>query len=234
MLLGGRQSEIKQVAVVTRNPKFSKLLCSVLADWKFFAVEDLSRATVIFAERGLKLPDYAGQVVWLTPLPLAEGSFLTVPLSVTRLYHLLEVHFFPTPRRNIRIPMEINIELKVGDNWFEGRLVSLSDRGGRITCDEEISQGRLLQVDMKLAGRMLRLPAEVLYCIPAGDSPGRLLPQVGVIFKPASDQDFELLRCFVEKVCIESACAREGIRMNDPCVSWFDLPGDPWKGHSSR
>lgn len=226
MLLGGKQADIKQVAVVTRNQKFNRLLSSILADWKFFTVNDLSAATVIFAERGLELPAHDGHVVWLTPLPLSEGSFLEVPISLTRLYHLLEIHLFPTPRRHVRVAMETVVDLKIENDWQEGRLISLSDRGGRITCTNEIPRGKSLTLEMKLMGRVLRLPAEVLYCIPAGDSPGRSQPQIGVIFKPPNDHEFVFLRRFIEKTCIEQACARENIPLTDPCVSWLDVPVD--------
>lgn len=224
MLLGGKQSEIKQVAVVTRNPQFNKLLASILADWKFFAVEDLSAAKVIFVERGLDLPDHDAQVVWLTPMPLSEGDFLTIPISLTELYLCLEARFFPSPRRNIRVAMETEVDLKIENSWLQGRLISLSDRGGRICCASEIPRGRQLNLEVKLAGKMIRLPAEVLYSIPAGDSPGRLEPQIGVLFKPSKAEEIESLRIFIEKICIESACARENISLNDTCLSWIDMP----------
>ena len=70
-------------------------------------------------------------------MPLIDESFLTVPISLTRLYHLLEVHFFPTPRRHIRVTKEIAVDLHYDGQWQEGRLISLSDRGGRFFCDEE-------------------------------------------------------------------------------------------------
>ncbi len=227
MLLGGKQSEIKQVAVVTRNPQFNKLLASILADWKFFTVEDLSAAKVVFVERGLELPDHDAQVVWLTPMPLSEGEFLTIPISLTELYLLLEAYFFPSPRRHIRVAMEAEVEVKIENSWLEGRLISLSDRGGRICCASEIPRGSQLSLEVKLAGKLIRLPAEVLYCIPAGDSPGRLQPQIGVLFKPTNTEEFESLRCFIEKICIESACAREDIPLNDTCLSWIDMPALP-------
>lgn len=230
MLLGGKQADLKQVAVITRNPQFTKLLSSILADWKFFTVDDLSAAKVIFAERGLELPAHDAQVVWLTPLPLAEGSFLTTPIPLTRLYNLLETHLFPTPRRHIRVAMEAAVDLKIENDWLEGRLLSLSGRGGRITCTHEIPRGKLLNIEVKLAGKILRIPSEVLYCIPAGDSPGRSQAQVGVLFKLSSDQEFDALQRFIEKICIERACARENIPLNDPCVSWLDVPGNPWAG----
>lgn len=228
MLLGDIKADIKQVAVVTRSEKFNKLLSSILADWKFFTVSDLAAAKVIFVERGLELPEHDGRVVWLTPMPLAEGSFLTVPISLARLYHLLEVHFFPTPRHHLRVAMDLSVDLKIGKDWQKGRLLSLSDRGGRIACTSEVQRGKSLNVKMELAGRLFKISSEVLYRIPAGDFPGRLQSQVGVLFKPSSDQELTLLRRFIEKICIERACYREDIRFNDLCVSWLDVQTDPW------
>lgn len=226
MLLGDKQADIKQVAVMTRNREFNRLLSSILANWKFVTVDDLSAAKVVFAERGIELPAHDGRVVWLTPLPLSEKSFLTVPISLASLYHLLESHLFPTPRRHIRVTMETAIDLRLETDWFEGCLISLSNRGGRIICTNEIPRGKLLDLEVKLSGRVFRMPAEVLYCIPAGDSPGYLQPQIGVLFKPSNDQDFELLQRFIIKTCIDSACARENIPITDPCVSWLDVPVD--------
>lgn len=73
MLLGGEGSEIKEVAVATRNQQFWQLLSSILAEWKVFSVTDLAEARVVFAERGIDLPDLAAEVVWLTPQPLPQG-----------------------------------------------------------------------------------------------------------------------------------------------------------------
>ena len=224
MLLGGKQSEIKQVAVITRSQQFNKLLASILADWKFFAVEELSAATVAFVERGVELPDQDVQVVWLTPMPLEKGDFLTTPISLSELYLLLEAHFFPTPRRNIRVAMEMSVELKIKSEWLEGQLASLSNRGGRLTCAKEIPRGTELILEVKLEGEILRIPSEVLYCIPAGDSPNRSQPQIGVLFKPTNIEMFERLKRFIEKTCIECACAREGISLKDPCLSWLAIP----------
>ena len=226
-LLGGKQPDIKQVGVVTRNPQFKKLLSSILAEWKFFTVDDLAAARVVFAEHGLELPPRVGEVVWLTPMPPAEGSFLEPPISLSRLYHLLEVQFFSTPRHHIRVAMDLAIDLNIDENWLKGRLLSLSGRGGRIACAHEIPRGRSLQLQLMLAGRVQRLAAEVLYSLPAGDGQGVSQPQVGVLFKPFVDQQFEMLRHFIEKTCIERACAREGIALRDPCLSWLDVPVDP-------
>jgi len=228
MLLGGKQSDIKEIAIITRNQQFNKLLGSILSDWRFFVVEDPAEARAVFVERGLAPPETDGQIIWLTPMPLSSGSFLTVPLSLTQLYHLLEAHFFPTPRRHIRVSMEIAVDLNVESSWLDGRLISLSDRGGRITCNTEIPRGKLLSLELMLGRKKIRLPAEVLYCIPAGDSPGRAHPQIGVLFKPHDNQEVVSLRHYIEKASVEAACAKEEIPLNDPCLSWLDIPEDPW------
>lgn len=228
MLLGGAQPKIKQVAVVTRNLRFNTLLSSILADWKFFAVEDPSLAEVIFAERGIHLPSCAGRVVWLSPMPLGGELSLEIPISLTKLYHLLEAQLFPTPRRHIRVYMETAVDLKLEDEWVDGCLVSLSGRGGRITCEREMPRGQLLDLSARLGKKNLMISAEVLYCIPAGDSPGRLQPQIGVFFKQDNGNEFDMLRRFIERTCVERACAKEDIALTDPCLSWLDLPADPW------
>lgn len=210
--------------MITRSSQFNRLLTRILADWKFFAVEDASAATVAFVERGLDLPDPGVHVVWLTPMPLNEGDFLTIPISLTELYLLLEARFFPTPRRHIRVNMEKSVELKVGNEWLEAQLASISDRGGRLNCAREIPRATELTLEVSLDGKSLRIPSEVLYCIPAGDLPGRLQPQIGVLFKPADVTMFELLKRYIEKTCIEYACAREEISLHDPCLSWLDMP----------
>ena len=227
MLLGGKQRHVKQVAIVTRNLEFNKLLSSILADWRFFVVENLSVAEVILAERGIELPALEGQVVWLTPMPLLEGTFLQTPISLSCLYNLLEGHLFPTPRRHIRVFMEADVDLRINNKWVDGRLVSLSDRGGRFLCDHEMPRGKSLDIAMKLAGKNLMIQAEVLYCIPAGDFAGRPQPQIGVLFKSPDNNKFAMLRHYIEKICIERACAREDIPLNDPCVSWFEVPSVP-------
>ncbi len=227
-LLGGKPPDTKQVGVLTRNPQFKKLLASILAEWKFVTVDDLAAARVAFVERGLELPPQVGEVVWLTSMPPAEGSFLVPPISLSHLYHLLEAQFFSTPRRHIRVAVDLAISLDIDGTWLEGRLLSLSGRGGRIACPHEMPRGRSMNLQVTLDGRVQSLVAEVIYSLPAGDAQMNSQPQVGVLFKPCSDQQFEVLRQFIEKTCIVRACTREGITLHDPCLSWLDVPAESW------
>jgi len=228
MLLGEKKSEIKQVAVMTHDQQVNLLLSSILAEWKFIAVEDPTAAKVVFAERGIDLPDIPGEVVWLTPLPLSEERFLTTPIILTQLYSLLETEYFPTPRRHIRVDIEVRVDVYLDSSWQECQLISISDRGGRIVCQSEIQRGTMLQLETNIAGKFLQMPAEVLYCIPAGDVPRYSCPQIGVLFKPTDDWLVNMLRRQIEKICVEAACAREGISLNDPCLNWVDFFDDPW------
>ncbi len=228
MLLGEKQSEIKQVAVVTRDQQFNRLLSSVLAEWKFIAVEDPTEAKVVFAEQGIDLPDIPGEVVWLTPRPLSEDRYLTTPISLTRLYKLLETEYFPTSRRHIRVAIEVRADVCLDSVWQECQLISISDRGGRIVCQNEVQRGTMLRLETNVAGKFLQLPAEVLYCLPAGDVLRSSRPQIGVLFKPTDDRVIDMLRCHIEKICVAAACAREGIPLTDSCLSWIDLVDDPW------
>lgn len=229
MLLGGKQSDIKQIAVVTHNLQFRQLLSSILSEWKFFTVAELNEARVVFAEDGVELPGLGPEVVWLSRQPLPKRRCLNIPISLTQLYKLLETEYFPTPRRHIRIALEEQVHVRLDDAWEECRLVSLAERGGRITFQKELPRGTMLQLEMQIAGKMLQLPAEVLYSIPAGDLSCRALPQVGVLFRPADDRIISVLRNFIEKVCVESACAREGLSLDDPCLDWIDFVDEPWR-----
>ena len=229
MLLGGKGSEIKQVAVATRNQQFRQLLSSILAEWKFFSVANLAEARLVFAEYGMDLPDFASEIVWLAPQPLPEGRYLTTPLSLSQLYILLGTAYLPTPRRHIRIAIETQINVGLDNTWQECQMVSIAERGGRFAYRDELQRGTILQLEMQIAGRVLQLPAEVLYSIPAGDQACRSLPQVGVLFRPADDRVISMLRRFIEKTCVESACAREGISLDDACLRQFDFIDDPWR-----
>lgn len=230
MLLGESYGGVKRVAVISRSPQFKRLLASLLAGWKYSAAEGEKAARLVFVERGLPLPATAERVVWLTPLPLAEEDALLIPVSLTQLYMLLEDYFFPTPRRHIRIPIDLAVDLQFDGQWLSSRLVSLSNRGGRMTCPVALPTGTSLFVEVRLGGRIERLPAEVIYCIPAGDTAGREQTQIGVVFKPEDVQFYWMLQRFIEKTCLESACVRAGIAFNDPCVSWFDVDANPWEG----
>ncbi len=223
MLLGKSHKDLRQVAIAVRSPQFKGLLTSLLAGWKIDVAEDVGAGGIYFIERGLPEPATAARVIWLTPLPLHDGEYLLIPISPTKLHLLLEEHFFPTPRRHIRIVMDSEADLQVDGRWHESRLVSISDRGARMTCPFELAKGAGLTVEMKLDGRTVRCPADVLYCLPSGDSIGRSHSQVGVLFRPHDTTLYGQLQQMIEKLSIATACDKAGVAFNDPCVRWFDI-----------
>lgn len=221
-----------RVTVLTRNQTFGRLLEAILEAWHFGAGMEAGASDVVLVERGLAVPQAARRVVWLTPLPLEAEAYLEVPLSLTELYHYLEKLFFPQPRHHIRLPLNQMIDLHVHGVWLVGRLLSVSDRGARIACPALLPRGEALQLDFKLDGYPLRVSAEVIYDIPAGDGSGREHPQAGVIFRPLVPARRDALRHYIENCFVARACAQTGIAENDASLSWFKLVQNPWRALS--
>jgi hypothetical protein len=217
-----------QVAILTRNTTFNRLMQAILEDWHFATEATAASPDILLLERGLDVPADARQVIWLTPLPLGEEPHLEVPLSLNALYHRLEQRFFAQPRHHIRLSLNQPIDLNVRGVWLVGTLLSISDRGARVTCPALLPKREPLILDFKLDNYPLRLTAEVLYDIPAGDSPGREHPQAGLLFKSARPVLRQALRDFIERSFVERACARTGIAGNDPSLSWLSLVRKPW------
>lgn len=217
-----------QVSVLTRNATFNRLLQAILAEWQFYHESGAASLDVLLLERGLAVPAGNHQVVWLSPMPLGTAPYLEVPLSLTELYHYLEKLFFTQPRHHIRLPLNQPVDLNVHGVWLVGKLLSLSDRGARVSCPALLPKGELLQLDFRLENYPLRVSAEVLYDIPAGDAPGREHPQAGLLFKPLKPALRLALRHFIERSFVETACAKAGIAAHDPCLSWLNLARKPW------
>lgn len=229
MLLNNyKKTALKKVSVVTRNPKVTLLLGAILEDWGFVAITAPEEAALVFVERGMDRPSTDGEIVWFSSMPLAEEAFLEMPLSLTCMYHLLEEEFFPSPRRHIRVSMDCPADLQVDGIWEEATLISLSDRGGRLRTNRELPRGTVVAMEVKLAGRTLRLPGEILYCIPAGDSFGREKPQAGILFKPLDQTVCTALRRFIESTCVQRVCDAHQFECSNQTLSWIELAQDPW------
>lgn len=224
MLLNHREdASTKQVAIVCRNPLLRDLLREILCGWGFSLVEADRNPAVLFIEYGLPHPPCTARVVWLTPLPTDDKTSLCVPFSLTRLYHLLESELFPSPRRHLRIGVDMDVDLKLHGTWHQGRLCSLSDRGGRLVFARELPPRQELTVEIRLGQQALRLPSVVIYGIPAGDTAGRQQPQLGLLFKPVTEETCRSIRRYIERLCLERALERLGLDLNHPVNSWFAL-----------
>lgn len=222
----------KRIAILTRSPLLTELLTAILVDWGFLVVEQESEPDILFIEYGLPSPRVEGRIIWLTPLPGAGDCSLVVPLSLTRLYHLVEDEFFPAPRRHIRISTDLDVDLQLHGTWHSARIVSFSDRGGRLVFDRELPNQQKLTLDFKLGRRNLRLSAVVLYSLPPGETPGRQQPQLGILFKPIDEAICRGLRSYVERCCLEKAFKKIGLDPGHPVGSWFDLDPDSWAAGS--
>ena len=227
MLLEADNRGARTVAVLARNRTFKRLFQEILAEWKVPVVEDPKRARLVFAERGLSVSDISGEVVWLTPMPLAEGQFLMTPIKLSQLFRLLKKDSFPCARLHIRVSMDTQ-GVMVLDAGSQGcRLISLSDRGARLVCEQDVQLGTPLVLEVTILNCQLRLPAKVIYTIPPGDVSGYFRPQIGILFNYEDNRFISKLRNCVERTLIESGCDRAGISLKDPSLNWFDLPDGP-------
>lgn len=217
-----------RVVVVTRSQKINRLLQAILDEWHFVVNDDSAPADILLMERGLTPPSGDHGVIWLSPLPLGIEPHIELPLSLVELYHYLEQLFFPQPRRHIRLPVDQVVDINLDGSWMTGRLLSVSDRGARVSCPASLSKGAGLQLGFKLDGYPLHVTAEVIYEIPAGDSPGREHPQAGLLFKPLRPSLRQSLRHFIELSFVSRACAKVGVDGGDASLSWFDLVDNPW------
>ena len=229
MLLNKDKRQVSgQVSIVTRSPEATRLLSAFFAIWKIPTVEDLTSAQVVLVELGLSHGAPEENVIWLTPLPIENRPYLELPLQLPLLSRCIEERFFTTARRQLRVAMDLPVQIVTEGLRQEARLISLSGRGARLSCPGEFAKGQKLELDVVLGGRSLRLPAEVLYTLPAGDLSDHKDPQAGVLFKPIDLQIFEGISRFVECVCLEEACSRAGFPVTAACVSWVNVPRNPW------
>ena len=218
----------KQVAVMTHNPVATRLFGGILHDWGIEMVADSSSAQMVFVERGLDAPASRGRLVWLSSMPVRDGEYLDIPLSLTRLYHMLEETLFSSPRRHIRVPLQAAVELHTERGLLNADLTSMSDRGCRLDCDRELAKGQRLVLETILDRQHLSLNGEVIYSIPAGDLSKTRKPQVGVLFSQIDQALCNALRMFIEKTCVARACSNLGIATNNPAITWIDLVRNPW------
>jgi hypothetical protein len=217
-----------RVAILTRNPALNRVLAAILEEWHYLPVDSAAECDILLIERGLTLPAGVPRVLWLTPMPVGAEPHLLLPFSLVDLYHYLEPVFFAAPRRHIRLTLNQPVDLNVRGVWLVGRLLSLSDRGARIACPATLPKGENVILDFKVGGYPLRTTAEVLYDVPAGDTQGREQPQAGLMLNSFKPGQREALRRFIARSYVEQACARTGIDINDPGLSWFDLVKNPW------
>ena len=119
-------------------------------------------------------------------------------------------------------------QLELRGASLNGRLISLSERGGRVAVPALLTNGEMLQLTVQLDGYLLATAAQVIYTIPAGDLPGGQPPQAGLLFRPLPQQLGEAIHHHVERSLLERASRQAGIASDDPAFSWFDTVVAPW------
>lgn len=223
-------SEPGRVVVRTREPALGRLLQAILTEWHYLTEPGPPERTVALVEAGLPAPAGVGHTLWLSRAAAGEQPGLAVPLSLSALYQFLQERFHSPPRRYLRLALNLPVKLDRATVCLDGCLLSLSERGGRIGCHAVLPVGEAWQLNVMLAGCLLRITADIIYLIPPGDLPGKELRQYGLLFKALRPELGRAVRRQVERTLLERACARTGMTSDDPVVDWFDTMANPWAG----
>lgn len=217
-----------RVAVQTLTPTVQSLLQTILKEWHLCTEPGPADQTVALVEHGLPAPAGVRHTLWLAPRPFDTASRLALPLSLTALYQALQSWFFPSPRRYLRLALDQPAQLELRGVRMAGRLLSLSERGGRIACPAPLPNGEMLQLAVHLGGYPLHVAAQVIYTIPAGDLPGSSPAQAGLLFRPLSPELGQAIHRYVERSLVEQACRQVELASDDPVLDWFDTVAAPW------
>lgn len=219
-----------RVVVQTRLPAVTCLLQAILKEWHVCTEPGPADQTVALVEQGLPAPAGVRQTLWLAPSPVDTPSRLSLPLSLTALYQALQGWFFPAPRRYLRLALDQPAQLELRGVRLAVRLLSLSERGGRVACPVPLPHGEILQLAVQLGAYPLHVAAQVIYTIPAGDLPGSAPPQAGLLFRPLPPALGLAIHRHVERGLVERACRQVGLASDDPALDWFDTVAAPWAG----
>jgi hypothetical protein len=116
------------------------------------------------------------------------------PAGLHDLYRLTQQVFEDTPRSTPRVPIELPVLCgRDGQDW-SGELVSLSENGGLLRCDEVLPLGGCFELRFELPRRgPIALRAEAAY---------QLVPNTGVVFSGLPPTAREAIGDFVNETIL--------------------------------
>jgi hypothetical protein len=218
------RSREKRLCLFVRNEAFRQVLGGILREWGYSLREDSAASDLFLAEDGFPVPGEGTPVLWLTRSRYGERGRLCLPLSIEQLWATLESRFHKPPRSHIRINLELPAALEARSETDEILITSLSELGARFDLHRELAPGEELVLNLRIAGRRLKLPGRVIYVVPRGDLEGSGKAQIGVIFHHPDKELRDVLRDFILRSYLERV--REGLAGNvfREGLSHFDVP----------
>jgi len=111
------------------------------------------------------------------------------PAGLHDLYRLLQQIFEDKPRTTPRVATQLRVRCERGDQYWDGRVLSLSENGCLMRSPEAIQLGDRILIEFALPETgSIRLQAEAAY---------QLLPDVGLVFSSVAPAHRETLERFV-------------------------------------
>ena len=186
----------KKISVKTCSNSLTELLQSLLEQWKFEICDTDDSEVLLLAEEGCAVPVEGQRVLWLSRTEPEDRSRFSLPLELEHLWQILERRFHQPPRMHIRMNLEINATVTVGDETVSTTLSSLSDMGGRFTYHRELVREQQLVVSLQVAEQILKINSQVIYAMPQFSVAGSDT-KVGIIFQRVEKDEREMLRHFL-------------------------------------
>ena len=186
----------RKIAIKTGSGALTELLQSLLEQWKFEIHDPANADVLLLAEEGCAEPVEGQRVLWLSRSQRHDRDRLSLPLELEHLWQILERLFHQPPRMHIRMNIEMNASVTVGDETTSAILSSLSDMGGRFTYHRELVRDQPLVVSLHVAEQILKINSQVIYAMPKSSAAGSDT-KVGFIFQKVKKDQREMLRHFL-------------------------------------
>jgi len=191
-----RSDICKKISVQTCSDSLTELLQTLLEQWKFEICDTADAEVLLLAEEGCAVPVEGQQVLWLSRTKPEGRDRFSLPLELEHLWRVLEHRFHQPPRMHIRMNLEINASVTVGDETVSTTLTSLSDMGGRFTYHRELVRDQPLVVSLHVSEQILEINSQVIYAMPQPLATGSDI-KVGIVFQRIEKDQRAMLRYFL-------------------------------------
>ncbi|MEJ2698120.1 MAG: PilZ domain-containing protein [Desulfuromonadales bacterium] len=220
MLLQVESLPRKPISVQTGNETNCRLLQTLLAEWRYEIVSELTPKGLLLTEEGSPV-----SALRLSSPSTGRTESIALPLSVEILARTLSAFFHRQPRQHLRIQLSLPFTLKRGQEKEDGFLVSLSDRGCRFRSGRDLARGEEVELFGRLGEGEWHLRGWVIYVVPHGESTGPG-SDIGVVFEALPPEHRRKLREFIVATYLRRVREKMNLEMFRAGLALVDLsPG---------
>jgi len=202
---------LKRVFLDLPQGPLLEMLPSLLRQWHF-ELADSSPAS------GLRLESPTPHQLTVHA-PTGLTTHLSFPLRVEELWRIVEAPFYPFPRAHIRLEVDSPVLIHLRGRAEETTLSSLSDRGMRFYCSQELVREELLEAEVRLGREVLSLKGTIIYAQSRADR-----WEAGAVFQPISKAERDRIRDFIVRTLLARVRSEVGEDCFQKAGRFFYLP----------